>query len=38
MNKREMKTIDILKEEVSVALKERGYEHEKIEEWIKYVE
>jgi hypothetical protein len=38
MNKREMKTIDILKEEVRVALKERGYKHEKIEEWMKYVE
>ncbi len=38
MNKRGLKTIEILKEEVSVALKERGYDHEKIREWLEYVE
>ena len=38
MNKRELKTIEILKEEVSVALKERGYADEKIAEWLEYVE
>jgi len=38
MSKREMKTIDILKEEVRVALKERGYVDEKIREWLEYVE
>jgi hypothetical protein len=38
MNKREMKTIEILKEEVSVALKERGYADEQIKEWLEYVE
>jgi hypothetical protein len=38
MNKREMKTIEILKEEVNLALTERGYEHKKIAEWLEYVE
>jgi hypothetical protein len=38
MSKREMKTIEILKEEVRLALKERGYENTKIEEWLEYVE
>jgi hypothetical protein len=38
MNKREMKTIEILKEEVQEALKERGYDHKKIKEWLEYVE
>ena len=38
MNKREMKTIEIIKEEVSLALKERGYDHEKIAEWLEYVD
>jgi len=38
MNKRGMKTIEILKEEVSVALTERGYDHEKIAKWLKYVD
>jgi len=38
MNKRDMKTIEILKEEVRKALEERGYENTKIEEWLEYVE
>ena len=38
MNKRELKTIEILKEEVSVALTERGYADEKIAEWLEYVD
>ena len=38
MNKRELKTIEILKEEVSVALTERGYANEKIRDWLEYVE
>ena len=38
MSKREMKTIEILKEEVRVALKERGYVNEKILEWLEYIE
>ena len=38
MNKRELKTIEILKEEVSIALKERGYINEKIVEWLEYIE
>jgi Leucine-rich repeat (LRR) protein len=38
MNKRELKTIETLKDEVSVALKERGYADEKIAEWLEYVE
>jgi len=38
MNKKGMKTIEILKEEVSVALTERGYADEKIKEWLEYVE
>jgi Leucine-rich repeat (LRR) protein len=38
MNKRGMKTIEMLKEEVSVALKERGYADETIREWLEYVE
>ena len=38
MSKREMKTIEMLKEEVNLALKERGYADEKITEWLEYVE
>jgi len=38
MNKRGLKTIEILKEEVRVALTERGYADEKIAEWLEYVE
>jgi hypothetical protein len=38
MNKRGMKTIEIIKEEMHVALKERGYDHEKIAEWLEYIE
>ena len=38
INKREMKTIEILKEEVNLALKERGYVDEKIKVWLEYVE
>ena len=38
MSKREMKTIEILKEEVQEALTERGYDHKKIKEWLEYVE
>jgi len=38
MNKREMKESDEFKAEVRVALKERGYEDTKIEEWLEYVE
>jgi hypothetical protein len=38
MSKRELKTIEILKEEISVALKERGYADETIAKWLKYVE
>ena len=38
MEKRGIKTIETLKEEVRVALKERGYEETKINEWVEYVE
>jgi hypothetical protein len=38
MANRGMKTIEILKEEVHFALKERGYDHEKIAEWLEYIE
>ena len=38
MSKRELKTIEILKEEVRLALTERGYADEKIAEWLEYVE
>ena len=39
MNKRGTKTIEIIKEEVSVALTERGYAADKIiAEWLEYVE
>ena len=38
MNKRGLKTIEILKEEVSIALKERDYINEKIVEWLEYIE
>ena len=38
MSKREMKTIEILKEEVREALTERGYNIDKITEWLEYVE
>ena len=33
-----MKTVEILKEEVRLALKERGYADKIIEEWLEYVE
>jgi hypothetical protein len=33
-----MKTIEILKEEVREALTERGYNIDKITEWLEYVE
>jgi hypothetical protein len=38
MNKRGIKTIEILKEEVIIALKERGYNDEIISMWLKHVE
>ena len=38
MEKRGIKTTETLKEEVSVALKERGYIETKINEWVEYVE
>jgi hypothetical protein len=38
MSKRGLKTIEIIKEEMHVALKERGYDHEKIAEWLEYIE
>ena len=38
MKKRGLKTIEILKEEVRLALTERGYADEKITEWLEYVE
>ena len=38
MNKKGIKTIEIIKEEVHVALKERGYSDKIIEEWLEYVE
>ena len=38
MEKRGIKTTETLKEEVSVALKERGYEETKINEWLEYIE
>ena len=38
MNKRELKTIEVLKKEVNLALTERGYADEKIAEWLEYVE
>ena len=38
MGKRGIKTTETLKEEVSVALKERGYEETKINEWVEYIE
>ena len=38
MSKRGLKTIAILKEEVRVALTERGYADEKIAEWLEYVD
>jgi hypothetical protein len=38
MNKRELKTIEVLKEEGREALTERGYDHKKIAEWLEYVE
>ena len=37
-NNKELKTIETLKDEVSVALTERGYVREKIKEWLEYVE
>jgi len=38
MEKRGIKTTETLKEEVSVSLKERGYEETKINEWVEYIE
>ena len=38
MEKRGIKTTETLKEEVSVALKERGYEETTINKWAKYIE
>ena len=38
MEKRGIKTTKTLKEEVSVALKERGYIETKINEWVEYIE
>jgi Leucine-rich repeat (LRR) protein len=38
MSKRGLKTIAILKEEMRVALTERGYSDEKIAEWLEYVD
>ena len=38
MNKRTMKTIEMLKAEIDLALKERGYANEKIAEWLEHVE
>ena len=38
MNKRGLKTIETLKDEVNLALTERGYADEKITEWLEYVD
>ena len=38
MEKRGIKTTETLKEEVSVALKERGYIETTINEWLEYIE
>ena len=38
MSKKGMKTIEMLKKEVNLALKERGYADEKIAEWLEYVD
>jgi hypothetical protein len=38
MANRGMKTIEIIKEEVYLALKDRGYSDKIIEEWLEYVE
>ena len=38
MNKRGIKTINTLKEEVIVALKERGYKDEIISMWLEHIE
>ena len=38
LEKRGIKTTETLKEEVSVALKERGYEETTINEWLEYIE
>jgi hypothetical protein len=38
MEKRGIKTTETLKEEVSAALKERGYIETKINEWVEYIE
>ena len=38
MVNRGMKTVEIIKEEVHLALKERGYSDKIIEEWLEYVE
>lgn len=38
MNKRGIKTTDELKEKVSIALKERGYNDEIISIWLEHIE
>ena len=38
MEKRGLKTTETLKEEVKVALKERGYIETTINEWLEYIE
>jgi hypothetical protein len=38
MANRGMKTVEIIKEEVYVALRERGYSDKIIEVWLEYVE
>ena len=38
MNKRGLKTIETLKDEVNLALTERGYADKKITEWLEYVD
>jgi Leucine-rich repeat (LRR) protein len=38
LEKRGLKLIEILKKEASVALKERGYDETKINEWLEFVE
>ena len=38
INKRGLKTHEILKEEVNIALKERGYTDETIKAWLEYIE
>jgi SOS response regulatory protein OraA/RecX len=38
MNKKGIKTTDMLKEQVSIALKERGYNDEIISMWLEHLE